>query len=84
MAFQNFTSIQIVTCPGCSGIGCLECANFGVYGLSGDKTLTFNLPQFLDLKKRKSLKTAFLVKRTLLVIVALVFVGFIWSMIGKI
>jgi len=59
MAFQSFTSIQTVVCPSCQGTGCPECHNFGVYALSGDRTITFSLPAFLDLQKRKQTKIVF-------------------------
>ncbi|MCL5675973.1 MAG: hypothetical protein M1120_02500 [Patescibacteria group bacterium] len=83
MAFQNSSQIQIVVCPSCKGQGCVECANFGVYGLGQDKTLVFGLPGLIDLAKRKKNKTAFLVKRLCLFLITAVVIILAWGLINN-
>lgn len=82
MAFQNFSSLQTIVCPSCEGKGCNECGNFGVYALSGDRTLIFTLPPFLDLKKRKQVKISFLIKNGLLFLAGLILIVVLWGIIN--
>lgn len=83
MAFQNFSTVQPLVCPTCEGQGCGECGNFGVYGLSGDRTLIFTLPPFLDLKKRRQAKNLYLIKNGLLLVFGLILILVFWSIINS-
>lgn len=81
MAFQSTQPVQVVVCPSCSGKGCLECGNFGVYGLAGDKTLIFTLPPFLNIEKRLQAKKAYLIKRLTVLLIFLLLIVLVWSLI---
>ncbi len=83
MAFQSTQPVQVVVCPSCSGKGCSECGNFGVYGLGADKTLIFTLPPFINLEKRLQVKKIYLVKRVVVLFVFLLLLVFAWSLINK-
>ncbi len=83
MAFQNFSKINVVVCASCQGAGCPECKFFGVYGVSGDNTLTFQLPPFLEIQKRKKAKIIFLIKRVALLLLSFILIFFIWKFINN-
>ena len=84
MAFQSTQPVQVVVCPSCSGKGCSECGNFGVYGLGGDKTLIFTLPSFLNIEKRLQVKKIYLAKRVVVLVIFLLLIAIAWSFINKI
>ena len=83
MAFQSTQPVQIVVCPSCSGKGCAECGNFGVYVLGADKTLIFTLPSFLNIEKRLQVKKIYLVKRVVVLFIFLLLIFWAWSLINK-
>ncbi|AKM79853.1 MAG: hypothetical protein UX85_C0008G0011 [Candidatus Beckwithbacteria bacterium GW2011_GWB1_47_15] len=76
MSFEPALPIAVVTCEACQGTGqtggqaCQTCDGHGVYALQEDQPIVFNLPDFIDLKTRKFLKRFFLIKRAILLSVA--------------
>jgi hypothetical protein len=74
MSFEPASPISIITCEHCQGTGCRQCDNHGIYALQDDQPIAFNLPDFIDLKARRFLKKIFYLKRTILVITALVII----------
>lgn len=83
MAFQSTQPVQVVVCPSCSGKGCSECGNFGVYGLGGDKTLIFTLPSFINIEKRLRVKKIYLIKRAVVLLIFLLLILLAWGLISK-
>jgi len=53
----------------------------GAYGLQDDQAVGFILPDFIDLKTRNFLKKIFIIKRVILIIVALSIVIIAWKLL---
>jgi len=81
MSFEPAQPISVITCDQCQGKGCPACDQLGVYGLQDDQAVGFNLPDFIDLKARKFLKNIFIIKRVVLIIVALLILIIAWKLL---
>ena len=81
MSFEPAQPISVITCDQCQGKGCPACDQLGVYGLQDDQAVGFILPDFIDLKARKFLKNIFIIKRVVLVIVALLILIIAWKLL---
>ncbi|MCX6817050.1 MAG: hypothetical protein NTZ93_04235 [Candidatus Beckwithbacteria bacterium] len=81
MSFEPAQPISVITCDQCQGKGCPACDYRGVYALQDDQPITFNLPDFIDLKTRKILKNIFIIKRAALLTVALVIIFVVWKIL---
>ena len=81
MSFEPANPVSVITCDQCQGKGCSACDNLGVYGLQDDQTVGFILPDFIDLKARKFLKNIFIIKRAVLITVALLILIIAWKLL---
>ena len=81
MSFEPAQPISVITCDQCQGKGCPACDQLGVYGLQDDQAVGFILPDFIDLKARKFLKNIFIIKRVVLIIVALLILIIAWKLL---
>ena len=72
MSFEPASPINVIVCNQCQGKGCPSCDNHGVYATQDGQTIAFNLPDFIDLKTRQVLRRLFIIKRVVLVTVALI------------
>lgn len=66
MSFEPANPISILICDQCRGQGCPACDGLGVYATRDDQPISFNLPDFIDLKARRIQKNIFIIKRTVL------------------
>jgi len=80
MSFEPAQPISVITCDQCQGKGCPACDQLGVYGLQDDQAVGFILPDFIDLKARKFLKNIFIIKRVVLITVALLILIISWRL----
>ena len=78
MSFEPAQPISVITCDQCQGKGCPACDQLGIYGLQEDQPIAFNLPDFIDLKARKFLKNIFIIKRIVLLSIALTIIIVAW------
>jgi len=83
MSFEPAQPISVITCDQCQGVGCPTCEQLGVYALQDDQPIAFKLPDFIDLKTRKYLKNIFIIKRVILVAIALSIILAAWSLLGS-
>jgi len=88
MSFEPAQPISVITCDQCQGKarlpdgqGCSACDQLGVYGLQDDQAVGFILPDFIDLKARKFLKNIFIIKRVVLITVALLILIISWRLL---
>lgn len=81
MSFEPAQPISVITCDQCQGKGCPACDQLGVYGLQDDQAVGFSLPDFIDLKTRKFLKNIFIIKRVVLITVALLILLIAWKLL---
>lgn len=81
MSFEPAQPISVITCDQCQGKGCPACDQLGVYGLQDDQAVGFILPDFINLKARKFLKNIFIIKRVVLIIVALLILIIAWKLL---
>jgi len=81
MSFEPAQPISVITCDQCQGKGCPACDQLGAYGLQDDQAVGFILPDFIDLKTRNFLKKIFIIKRVILIIVALSIVIIAWKLL---
>ena len=81
MSFEPASPISIITCSNCQGSGCQTCQNHGVYALQENQPIVFNLPDFIDFKARKQLKTMLLIKRGFLLAFTLIIIILAWALI---
>lgn len=81
MSFAPASPISIITCSNCQGTGCQTCQNHGVYALQEDQPVVFNLPDFIDLKTRRQLKTMLQIKRGFLLGFTLIIIILAWTLI---
>lgn len=81
MSFEPAQPISVITCDQCQGKGCPACDQLGVYGLQDDQAVGFLLPDFIDLKARKFLKNIFIIKRVILITVALLILLIAWKLL---
>lgn len=81
MSFEPAQPISVITCDQCQGKGCPACDQLGVYGLQDDQAVGFILPDFIDLKARNFLKKVFIIKRVVLIIVALLILIIAWKLL---
>ncbi|MDZ7586427.1 MAG: hypothetical protein U0946_01620 [Patescibacteria group bacterium] len=81
MSFEPAQPISIITCDQCQGKGCNACDQLGVYGLQDDQAVGFILPDFIDLKARKFLKNIYLIKKVILISIALLILILAWRLL---
>ena len=81
MSFEPAQPISVITCDQCQGKGCPACDQLGVYGLQDEQPVGFILPDFIDLKARKFLKNIFIIKRVVLITVALLILTISWRLL---
>ncbi|MBU2052206.1 MAG: hypothetical protein U1C50_02790 [Patescibacteria group bacterium] len=81
MSFEPASPLSIIVCNQCQGKGCSACDQLGVYAQQDEQIIAFNLPDFIDLKTRKFLRRLFIIKRVVLIGVALALIIIAWSLI---